>query len=335
MEEDLLLRYLNGRCTPEETQQILEWLSKPGSREKLDAIFKKYWLNPKGKSLPSVDYDHLLHRIHHKVGIHRKKHKSLILWNKAMRVAANIALLLFSAFFLREGLLYHEKNPEESQVITSRNIVRVTGPGEKLNLKMSDGTKITLNAQSEISFSMPFGPDERLVNLKGEAFFEIAQDTLRPFRVQTDALVTTALGTQFNVLARGETFKVALTEGRVKVGHLTEAVELSPGQMALWDSKKKEELPTVTRFNQARVTAWKEGKLMFDRKPLGNILRDLETWYGVEMRIDPELDMERKVIGTFQNKNLKDILTGLSFSTGFDFQIRGKTVTIKNNVPMT
>ncbi|WP_114750252.1 FecR family protein [Pleomorphovibrio marinus] len=335
MEEGLLIRYLNGECTPEEAQKVRDWLQMPGSREKLDTIFEKYWFNTKGKSLPSADYDYLLNRIHHKVGVHRKKHKSLILWSKAMRVAANIALILFSAFFLREGLLYHKNNPEESQVKASRNIVRVTGPGEKLNLKMSDGTKIILNSQSEISFSMPFGRDQRLVNLKGEAFFDIAPDSLRPFRVQTDELITTALGTQFNVMARGETFKVALTQGRVKVGQLSEGVELSPGQMALWDSKKKEESPIVTRFNQERVTAWKEGKLMFDRKPLGNILRNLETWYGVEMRIDPELDMDRKVIGTFQNKNLKDILTGLSFSTGFEFQIRGKIVTIKNNVPMT
>jgi transmembrane sensor len=335
LKESLLIRYLNGNCTPDETQQVREWLQKPGSREKMDAIFGKYWLNPKNKPTSAADYDLLLSRIHNRAGIRQKRKLNVELFARVLRVAASVALILFSAFFLREGILFHKNNPELGEEMQARTIVRVTGPGEKLTLKMSDGTKITLNARSEITFTMPFGRDERLVSLRGEAFFEIASDSLRPFRVKTDELTTTALGTQFNVSTRGESYKVALTQGRVSVEARANPVELIPGQMAVWSPGLTDATPSVSRFNPQRVTAWKEGNLMFDRKPLGAILRELEDWYGVEMRIDPELDKDRRVIGTFQNKNLKDILTGLSFSTGFNFQIRGKIVTIKNHVPMT
>ncbi len=335
MEESLLKKYLSGNCTPEESNLVREWLQKPGSKEKMDAIFGKLWLNPNNQSSPSTDYDQLLKRIHNRAGIRKKHHLNVNTFAKAFRVAASVSLIIFSAFFLREGIFYHKNNPGQVDELQSRKIVRVTGPGEKLTLKMSDGTKIILNARSEIAFNMPFGSDERLINLKGEAYFEIAPDSLRPFRVKTDELVTTALGTQFNVSTRGESYKVALTQGKVRVSSTASPVELSPGQMAVWDPVQKDTPPSISKFNTDRVTAWKEGNLMFDRKPLGAILRDLEAWYGVEMRIDPKLDKERRVIGTFQNKNLKDILTGLSFSTGFDFQIRGKIVTIKNNLPMT
>lgn len=328
MKESLLIKYINGECTPEETAKVIEWLDQPGAREQLNAIFEKHWEKEQLDLPDQTDYDQLLVRIHRKINFQKDRQRRS--WGKTLRLAASYAMILFCVVLLREGILYSKKHPKENQKVAVQNIVRTTGSGEKLSLRLSDGTMITVNADSEIAFTIPLGTDERGIHLKGEAFFDIAEDTLRPFRVYTDELTTTALGTQFNVFARENTFRVALTEGKVKVGVKKEGVELVPGQMAIWEAKEEKSLPlSITVFDKEKVTAWKEGKLVFDRRPLGLILDDLAKWYSVDMQIGDAVDKKRKVTGTFQNKNLKDILAGLSFSIGFEYQISDKKVTIK------
>lgn len=112
-------------------------------------------------------------------------------------------------------------------------------------------------------------------------------------------------------------------------------VVLVPGQMALWESKSPpQKYFSIENFNADETISWKSGNLVFDREPLGEILNDLAVWYGVEMHIDKEIDRKRKVIGTFANKNLKDILTGLGFAIGFDYEIQGKNVQINKQESM-
>lgn len=336
LKEKKLIKFLNGNCSPKEEQEVLRWLRKPGSRFILDMLMQKYWECPNPQLEDETDYQQMLEAIHHKVLKPEKKEGTK--WKKkvlqGLRLAASVSLILFSAYFLFEGVRYHTEHALAQAEAPAKTITRVTGPGEKLILTMPDKTKIIVNAMSEISFTSAYGKEERLIKLKGEAFFDIAPDS-KPFRVQTNGLTTTALGTAFNVFAREHQYKIALTQGKVRVGAKDKDVELVPGQMALWIPEKEEMGFSVQRFNKEKITAWKEGRLMFDSKPLGMILSDLAQWYSVELHIAEGVDRNRKVIGTFENKNLKDILTGLSFSTGFDFIIKGKNVYIKKQSPMT
>jgi ferric-dicitrate binding protein FerR (iron transport regulator) len=298
---------------------------------------QQYWEEPDPQVKDDTDYRELLGSIHKKVLKPGKQND--VKWQRlavqGLRMAASISLILFSVYFLIEGVNYRADSLMAQAELPVRTTTRVTGPGEKLTLTMPDKTKIIVNAMSEISFTSVYGKEERLVQLKGEAFFDIAPDSLKPFRVQTDGLTTTALGTAFNVFARDHQYRIALTQGKVRVGATDKNVELRPGQMALWTPDQEDMDFSVQHFNRERITSWKEGRLMFNRKPLGLILDDLAAWYSVEMHIAEEVDTNRRVIGTFENKNLKDILTGLSFSTGFDFNIKGKNVYIKNQSPMT
>lgn len=332
MEEHLLMKFLEGNCSPKEEQQVLSWLKQPGAKEKFDLFLKKYFENPQPKLDDKTDYQELLKKIHSKVlkPEVKKTAKFRKILVGSLRIAASITLILFSGYILIEGFRYQDTKELAVTEPEVQTISRVTGVGEKLTLQMPDKTLITVNSQSEISFTSDYGKEERLVLLKGEAFFEISPDSLRPFRVISNGITTTALGTAFNVFAREDQFKIALTEGKVSVTKAEQDVELVPGQMALWESKNPPQKDfSIENFNPDETISWKAGNLVFDREPLGEILNDLAVWYGVEMHVDKEIDSKRKVVGTFANKNLKDILTGLGFATGFDYKIQGKNVQIK------
>lgn len=332
MEETKLLRFFGGGCSPKEEREVLQWLKHPRSRKHFDRLLAKYFENPKPQSEDHTDYSELLNSIHQRVLMNDKNpnmgfRKAVF---RSLRVAAGISVLLMSAFLLMEGIRYKEQMPLTEAHSNSITTTRVTGPGEKLTLVMPDQTKIIVNARSEISFTNSYGKEERLIRLKGEAYFDITPDPDRPFRVKSNGITTTALGTAFNVYAREKQFKIALTEGKVTVAAVGETVDLIPGQMATSGLQNNLHAGlSIQNFDQYKITAWKEDKLVFDRTPLGEILNNLAAWYSVEMRIGEGVDKDKRLIGTYENKNLKDILTGLSFSSGFDFSIQGKTVYIK------
>jgi len=337
LEEHILMKFLEGKASPKEEHEVLSWLKQPGAKGKFDLFLEKYFENPQPKLDDKTDYQELLKKIHKKVlkPEIKKTSKFRKLLVESLRIAASITLILFSGYILIEGFRYQDKNELAVTKPEVQTISRVTGVGEKLTLRMPDKTIITVNSQSEISFTSEYGKEERLVTLKGEAFFEISPDSLRPFRVVSNGITTTALGTAFNVFAREEQFKIALTEGKVSVNKAEQQVVLALGQMALWESKSSPKKGfSIENFNADETISWKSGNLVFDREPLGEILNDLAVWYGVEMHIDEEIDRKRKVIGTFANKNLKDILTGLGFATGFDYEIQGKNVQINQQEPM-
>ena len=330
MEEIKLIKFLNGTASPKEEHEVIQWLNKPESRKEFDAVMEKFFENPAPKFADDTNYDQMLSEIHSKTLKSKKTQASIvkIFFTRGLKIAASVLLVLFCAYMLIEGFTYSDKS-NGSEMNVSYN-TRSTGPGEKLTLIMSDKSRITVNSNSEISFSSEYGKSERVVNIKGEAYFEVAPDPKKPFKVISNSLTTTALGTEFNVYARKNEFKIALVEGKVAVVKPDQKVELSPGSMVLWNSLEEESLDfLIESFDKEKMTLWKEGKLSFNRKPLGEILNDLSEWYSVDIQIDKNVDKSKRVIGTFDNKNLKDILTGLSFTLSFDFEIDEKNVHIK------
>ena len=328
MNTERLIRFLNGSSSQSEKEQVLKWLEREDAREVFDQFLKETWQQSHPQDEDPTDYTLLLERIHEMIKPNSKKGNRKRRWllGPSLRVAASWLMLIASIIFLMHGLRYEKPAPAP---IADTTITKTTGNGEKLTLQMPDGTQITLNANSTLSFSSGFGREDRVVRLQGEAYFSIAKNPALPFQLHTEEMITTALGTEFNAYARSERFSLALTEGRVAVDAAKKRIELEPGQMATLCTEGEPDALNVLPFDVDRTVGWKEGQLVLDRKPLGSLLDDLRSWYGVDMKIDPRLDLNARVIGTFRNKNLADVLTGLGFSMGFDFEINEKLVVIK------
>ena len=210
--------------------------------------------------------------------------------------------------------------------------------GEKRSITLSDGTKIKLNSNSKLIVPKQFQAHERTVSLVGEAYFEVSKDASRPFIITSNDINVVVLGTSFNVRAypAENTIQVAVATGMVSVEKMsdklsvdqdTNPILLSPNEMATYfkatgDASKE-------NFDPITVFAWKDDILYFKDADIYTVIERLEQWYGVTFIIKTQLNEDKDLNGSFQDKSLAVILDGLSYVFGFDYQIDGKVVTLK------
>lgn len=241
------------------------------------------------------------------------------------RVAA-ILVATIGLVLLFAPLSRLEPVPQISQ-LQETLIQKVTRPGEKLQLTLADGTKVWLNSSTEMEFPEKFGNDHRMVSLKGEAYFEVVRDSLRPFMVNTEGVLTTVLGTSFNVNAGdyGKT-SIALLSGKVEVSTSNRQVFLEPGEMLDFDNATDSFV--VNGFDASQVIGWKEGVLRFHRASLKEVKEGLEEWYGVEINLKNAKDVNWRFSGEYPQQMLEEVLESISYIKEFDYKINGKAVTL-------
>lgn len=211
----------------------------------------------------------------------------------------------------------------------------VTYAGGDYFLSLSDGTRVWLNADSELEFPVRFVGNERVVKLRGEAYFEVKRDARKPFVVDANGLRTRVLGTSFNVKAYRDEQRVftTLVKGSVAVevaddgNEPASRVVLEPGMQAMWHEGGK--AISVQPVNAANIVAWKEGRFIFTEEDMEVVLRTLSRWYGVNF-ICKDSRMEKYTFNGLINKDekLERVLENLTLTGGPLFNVVGKNVYI-------
>lgn len=249
------------------------------------------------------------------------------LWNKLGQLPRIAAILIVSLSIPFYYFILSHENHKEIQEEVIPMLEKNVAKGEKLSFSLPDGTRVYLNSGTRISYPEKFGTDQRLVEIDGEAFFEIEEDSSKPFRVVSNGFVTTALGTSFNVKTNSSSgLKISLVTGKVKVEEegSKEEIFLEPGLEFLDDQKSGKRL--VRSFNQERALAWKEGKIIFQNAGLPEVVTTLEDWYGVEIKLVNAEKVKWKFSGEYQNQILDNVLNSMSFIEKFKYKINGKNV---------
>lgn len=176
--------------------------------------------------------------------------------------------------------------PENKTATAARNQLEVPRKGEFF-LLLSDGTRVWLNSETTLRYPVCFTGSERRVEVVGEAYFEVRQDSGRPFRVELagrgEVEVT---GTAFNVRHYPDEAKalVTLTEGRVNLSGGTRSISLRPGEQGAVENGNLAKETVNTRL----YTAWKDGRFVFKEQPLEEIMRTLARWYDVNIEFADE-----------------------------------------------
>ncbi|MBO9732888.1 MAG: FecR domain-containing protein [Chitinophaga sp.] len=200
------------------------------------------------------------------------------LLTRVYRIAGSVAAAVF--LFLGIRYVLHSRVQEEKVSLTWIS----TGVKEHKRVLLPDSSVVTLNANSQISFSNHFNKEDRIVTLhKGEAFFDVQPQPARPFKVFTDSIVTTVLGTSFNVIKyqHSAAVKITVKTGKVGVGKAQQTFcQLLPADQVLISSKDY-------RFTSSHEEGlagdeWTSGRIVMREEPLSNILERLEMIYGVE-----------------------------------------------------
>jgi len=202
-----------------------------------------------------------------------------------------------------------------------------TPTGGQYNIVLADGTKVFLNAVSSIKYPTQFNGDQRIVELEGEAYFEVAKNKSKPFLVKSANQTIEVLGTHFNVHAYNNesVIKTTLLEGSVAVSSKNQKAILKPGQQAnISESSSK---IAVKEVDTEAAIAWKNGRFKFDNADLKSVMKQLERWYGIKVEYRGDVSDVRFNGGTFRNKNLSEVLKVLELSN-IKFKVEGKTIIV-------
>jgi transmembrane sensor len=197
-----------------------------------------------------------------------------------------------------------------------------TPVGGQYQLILPDGSKVWLNAGSSLRYPTFFAGSERLVELTGEAYFEITPDKKMPFLVKSRIQTVKVLGTHFNINAYADEpgMKTTLLEGAVQVN----AQRLVPGQQALLTEKGM----TVRQVDTEAEIAWKNGEFVFNGEDLQTIMRMVARWYNIEVIYESPPGDLRYGGEVSRSKNLSDILKMLEATGDVRFRVEGRRVTV-------
>jgi transmembrane sensor len=204
-----------------------------------------------------------------------------------------------------------------------------TPRGGQYQVKLPDGTRVWLNASSSLKYPAVFAAHNRSVELKGEAYFEVAKDRKRPFKVKSGIQEIQVLGTHFNVNAYADepAMKTTLLEGSVEIvrdkGTLNEKdIRLKPGEQAICTANNM----SVRAADREEAVSWKNGYFKFNDENIESILKKVSRWYDVDIQY------EGKMTGKIFNgkvsrySNVSQVLQILQLTGAIHFKIEGRRI---------
>lgn len=203
-----------------------------------------------------------------------------------------------------------------------------TPNGGQYQIILTDGTKVWLNAASSLRYPTVFSGNERVVELEGEAYFEVKENQKSPFLVISNNQKVKVLGTHFNIKSYPDdpVIKTTLLEGRVQVSanSSNEGKMLVPGQQALFDGNQI----TVHNGDLKEAMAWKNGYFMFKDEDIYAIMNQVSRWYNVEVVYIGKFENKRFGGYVSRSKKIKDLLDIMESTKGIHFKIEGRKVTV-------
>lgn len=217
------------------------------------------------------------------------------------------------------------------QAIAGDNIV-ATPTGKQFQVTLPDQTKVWLNGTSSIKYPARFAGKERLVEITGEAYFEVAKNKILPFVVLANNQKVEVLGTHFNInsYANQAAIKTTLLEGSVKVTSLalknTTAI-LTPGQQAQLSNGRN--IQILDNVNMNEIMAWKNEMFIFSSAPLTDILQTISNWYDVDIHYEAQIP-DRYTLRVPNSTPLPILLNFLEKSGGVHFKIQNKTIIVNH-----
>lgn len=200
--------------------------------------------------------------------------------------------------------------------------------GGQYNLTLPDGSRIWLNAASKLRFPTRFTGRERIVELEGEAYFEVAHNQQQPFIVKVKGMQVEVLGTQFNVMAYEDeaSINTTLLEGKVKLrnDHAGEVI-LKPGQEGVFTGNKNFK---VNKADIEQAMSWKNGYFVFNDEDLTSIMRKISRWYNVDIQYSSGTKKLSFMGSISRFKNVTEVLNMLALTGTVQFKVEAEKITV-------
>lgn len=341
MDKETIGRYLNNRCTEEEKAIIQRWIElageqwyeryfdehyhtvqEPGASTAADAVFMQVLQvirngHQREQTAPETPA---------RVVALGKDRSSRRWW-----VAAACMVLIAGAtwFSLRQGKRKAGGTGYEMAW------VQVANTGQEVKkVILPDSSQVALNKGSQIRYRREFEQKERMVELTGEAFFDVAHDSHKPFIVKAGNATTVVYGTAFNIQAYSAEDQVAIALQRGKIGirhanqgQTSEERILSPGQ--LYQYHKGTGSIDIATIPPEQIGGWRKGGLSFYNMPLKDVITQLERKFGVRFQWNGKVPVENTFTAYFPAASLEQVLNHLQFTGDWQFRRNGNVIYVE------
>lgn len=233
-------------------------------------------------------------------------------WLRYGAAAAIVAVVAFST-----GIILLGGHAKPSQELTA-----AIPAGSRSTLTLPDGSKVQLNSASELSFDYS-SDDARVVRLRGEAYFDVAKDKDRPFRVLVSDIEVEVHGTSFNINAYNPNrIETSLVSGSVSLGGTGlkgRSYQMSPGEKAIYN--RSDGAITIAPTDVAASTAWLNGVMIFDKMPLKEVIASIERSYGVDIELRRKELAGDTMTGSFRSEDINNVMSSLEKIYKFKYTI--------------
>jgi len=305
----LFNKYVAGDASKEEISELLEFIKSEHSGADLNVEMESLWKETQSNSdQEMIDWE----RIYTKTVSSDIKVRTLPHTKKVWLGAAAAVLVGICSMMI---WLSVSKN---INTVINQYTVSKAGVGKTLKVYLSDGSTVTLNSGSELRFPENFSGKKREVYLNGEAFFEIHHNSKQSFIVHSGKMITSVLGTSFNVMAYPQMSSMSVTviTGKVAVKDASndKMVMLIPKQRAVL-SNKKEDFDLDSVKDVAESIAWQKGELIFNNATLEEIAYKVGYKYGIKVEIIHQEQNQKRITGVFNKQSfitIMDAITRLS-----------------------
>lgn len=294
LNEDIIIRYLENRCSEEDFVLINEWMKE--SDENAGELFRMEEIYQLGKF--PFEEENLVARAERRLGRRleqeNQKKQEVFKLRSVLRYAAAIV----GVMVLAAGLAYWFRNKAEELVVAS------AAHGQVREMLLPDGTKVWLNQSSVLKYPRAFEGKERHVYLDGEAYFEVARNHEKPFMVKSPAMDVRVLGTSFNIKCRPDNSfaETTLIEGEVEVKDKSDKgrITLLPGQKAVLNRVTGR--MQVKQVDPKMEIVWHNDLIPFEKSSIFQIAAALERFYGVKIILSPDVDSTNTYSGVLKRK---------------------------------
>jgi len=235
-------------------------------------------------------------------------------------------------------IVYEKNSSDKSKFLADRSVINTiqTPKGGKYQIRLPDGSKVWLNSASTLSYPTAFSGNERKVQLKGEAYFEISPNKDIPFRVQSENQIVEVLGTHFNINSYSDEdyVKTTLLEGSVRVilnsvsSKVSNTKLLKPGEQSL--TKSSQSGIKIMNADTEKAIAWKNGYFRFRNTPIREIMREIERWYDVELVYEGKIPSDEFTGFISNDVKISAVLKIMEESGGVKFTVKGKKLKVKS-----
>lgn len=326
----LLQKYISNQCTEDELKLLLHWLKSSDDHACLDRVVKPFWdtidhtityPDEKREAELRTEVFLLLNKIKHKEAGFVSEVRSKNRLYGFYRIVAILIIALSVTF----GLLTVLEDSQTSVTYTEN----ISGEGEKKNLVLADGTTVVLNSGTKLRIPSNFNEEERVIEIAGEGFFEVAHNPDKPFIIKSKDAQVKVLGTSFDFKSYTEDdfISVTVSTGKVRVNVADQDLQLSLSPNEHLSINKIDGNIRKQAILENNYIKWIQGSLYFNKEPIQEVIKVINRTYNRKVILQCQ-NCNYVITGTHDNKSIEAVVEAICFTTGLHSRQEGNKIII-------